>query len=98
MSQFQYALPAGRINKLKGEILAHAVPVEVLGITGQQRTRIVRLRLLENVARRPLLDDRAVAVLRPDRDLLDRDDLAGVDESYRVGGAQAVAALAFMGR
>ena len=37
MSQFQYNLPAGRINKLKGEILAHAVPVEVLGITGQQR-------------------------------------------------------------
>ena len=34
MSQFQYNLPAGRINKLKGEILAHAVPVEVLGITG----------------------------------------------------------------
>lgn len=28
---------AGRINKLKGEILAHAVPVEVLGITGQQK-------------------------------------------------------------
>ena len=37
MSQFQYASPAGRINKLKGEILAHAVPVEVLGIAGQQR-------------------------------------------------------------
>lgn len=37
MSMFQYALPAGRINKLKGEILAHAIPVEVLGITGQQR-------------------------------------------------------------
>lgn len=30
------ATPA-RIGKLKGEILAHAVPVEVLGITGQQR-------------------------------------------------------------
>lgn len=29
--------PAGRINKLKGEILAHSVPVEVLGITGQQK-------------------------------------------------------------
>lgn len=37
MSQFQYNQPAGRINKLKGEILAHAIPVEVLGITGQQR-------------------------------------------------------------
>lgn len=37
MAQFQYASPAGRINKLKGEILAHAVPVEVLGITGQQK-------------------------------------------------------------
>lgn len=37
MSQFQYNLPAGRINKLKGEILAHAIPVEVLGITGQQK-------------------------------------------------------------
>lgn len=37
MSQFTYSSPAGRINKLKGEILAHAVPVEVLGITGMQR-------------------------------------------------------------
>ena len=37
MAQFQYASPAGRINKLKGEILAHAIPVEVLGITGMQR-------------------------------------------------------------
>lgn len=37
MSQFQYNSPAGRINKLKGEILAHAIPVEVLGITGQQK-------------------------------------------------------------
>lgn len=31
-----YNTPA-RINKLKGEILAHAMPVEVLGITGQQK-------------------------------------------------------------
>ena len=37
MSQFSYSTPAGRINKLKGEILAHAIPVEVLGITGMQR-------------------------------------------------------------
>ena len=26
-----------RVNKLKGEILGHAVPVEVLGITGMQK-------------------------------------------------------------
>lgn len=32
-----YNTAAGRINKLKGEILAHATPCEVLGITGQQR-------------------------------------------------------------
>jgi len=32
-----YGLNAGRINKFKGEILAHAVPVEVLGITGQNK-------------------------------------------------------------
>ena len=37
MAQFQYATPAGRINKLKGEILAHAIPVEVMGITGMQK-------------------------------------------------------------
>lgn len=37
MSQFSYSSPAGRINKLKGEILAHAIPVEVLGITGMQK-------------------------------------------------------------
>ncbi|RMD61734.1 N4-gp56 family major capsid protein [Candidatus Parcubacteria bacterium] len=33
----QYATQAPRIGKLKGEILAHAIPVEVLGITGQQK-------------------------------------------------------------
>ncbi len=32
-----YATQAPRIGKLKGEILAHAIPVEVLGITGQQK-------------------------------------------------------------
>lgn len=37
MSQFTYSNPQGRINKIKGEILAHAIAVEVLGITGQQR-------------------------------------------------------------
>ena len=31
------ATQAARIGKLKGEILAHAVPVEVLGITGMQK-------------------------------------------------------------
>lgn len=37
MSGFTYSTPEGRINRLKGEILKHAVPVEVLGITGMQR-------------------------------------------------------------
>ena len=37
MSQFSYATPAGRVNEVKGEILAHAIPVEVLGITGMQK-------------------------------------------------------------
>lgn len=37
MAGFTYSTPAGRINKIKGEILAHAVAVEVLGITGMQR-------------------------------------------------------------
>lgn len=32
-----YNTAQGRINKYKGEILAHAIPVEVLGIVGQQR-------------------------------------------------------------
>lgn len=32
-----YNTAEGRVNKLKGEILAHAVPVEVLGITGQSK-------------------------------------------------------------
>ncbi len=32
------ALPAQRINKVKGEILAHAVPKEVLGITGANKS------------------------------------------------------------
>ena len=38
MAQFESKNPAPRIGKLKGEILAHAVACEVLGITGQQRT------------------------------------------------------------
>lgn len=33
----QTVTTSARINKLKGEILAHAMPVEVLGITGQQK-------------------------------------------------------------
>lgn len=37
MAQFEYSAPAGRINKLKGEILAHSIPVEVLGLCGMQR-------------------------------------------------------------
>ncbi|MBO9679558.1 MAG: N4-gp56 family major capsid protein [Acidovorax sp.] len=37
MAQFQSTNPAARIGKIKGDILAHAVPCEVLGITGQQR-------------------------------------------------------------
>jgi N4-gp56 family major capsid protein len=37
MAQQTYLSPQGRINKLKGEIIAHAVPVEVLGITGMQK-------------------------------------------------------------
>jgi N4-gp56 family major capsid protein len=32
-----YSTQAGRLNKVRGEILAHAVPVEVLGITGQNK-------------------------------------------------------------
>lgn len=37
MATFNYNTPAGRINKFKGELLAHALPVEVLGITGQMK-------------------------------------------------------------
>ena len=37
MAQFQTTAPAERIGKIKGEILAHAVATEVLGITGMQR-------------------------------------------------------------
>ena len=37
MTAFTSANPAARIGKLKGDILRHAMPAEVLGITGQQR-------------------------------------------------------------
>lgn len=37
MAMQNYNSQPGRVNKLKGEILAHAVPVEVLGITGTQK-------------------------------------------------------------
>lgn len=36
MPMQSFALTPGRINKFKGEILAHAVPLEVLGKTGRQ--------------------------------------------------------------
>ena len=39
MSSFNLASPAQRIGKLKGEILAHSIPVEVLGITGLQKSQ-----------------------------------------------------------
>lgn len=37
MATQTYNLSPQRIGKVKGEILAHAIPVEVLGITGQQK-------------------------------------------------------------
>lgn len=37
MSDFLMNAPAARVNKIKGEILAHAIPVEVLGIAGEQK-------------------------------------------------------------
>lgn len=37
MTAFTSGNPAARIGKLKGDILAHAMPAEVFGITGQQR-------------------------------------------------------------
>lgn len=37
MPQFESGSPAARIGKIKGEILAHAIATEVLGICGQQR-------------------------------------------------------------
>ena len=37
MAMHTYSTPAGRINSLKGEILAHAVPAEVLGMTGMNK-------------------------------------------------------------
>ena len=37
MTAFTSSNPAARIGKLKGDILKHAMPAEVLGITGQQR-------------------------------------------------------------
>jgi len=36
MAMQNFTLTPGRINKFKGEILAHAVPLEVLGKTGRQ--------------------------------------------------------------
>jgi hypothetical protein len=36
MAMQNFSLTPGRINKFKGEILAHAVPMEVLGKTGRQ--------------------------------------------------------------
>jgi hypothetical protein len=36
MTMHTFALTSGRINKYKGQILSHAVPMEVLGRTGRQ--------------------------------------------------------------
>lgn len=38
MPTFTYASPEGRVNEVKGEILGHAIPREVLGITGQHKS------------------------------------------------------------
>ena len=71
MASFTLASPAQRIGKLKGEILAHSIPVEVLGITGMQRQQPRRsgktvsmrryrpygaLATNENTKNRPLVD------------------------------------------
>ncbi len=37
MTTATYSSPEGRINEVKGEVLAHAMPTEVLGITGSQK-------------------------------------------------------------
>lgn len=37
MATQQYSTNTQRLGKVRGEILAHAVPVEVLGVTGQQK-------------------------------------------------------------
>ena len=37
MTAFTSTNPAARIGKLEGDILKHAMPAEVLGITSQQR-------------------------------------------------------------
>lgn len=37
MAAFTLTNPAQRIGKLRGEILAHSIPIEVLGITGLQK-------------------------------------------------------------
>ena len=36
MTMQTFALTTGRLNKYKGQILKHAVPLEVLGKTGRQ--------------------------------------------------------------
>lgn len=38
MGMFKYATPEGRINSIKGELLAHAVPTEVLAIAMDNKT------------------------------------------------------------
>lgn len=38
MAQFEYASPAGRINKQKGEIIGHAMAVEVFGRLGTTKS------------------------------------------------------------
>lgn len=40
MAQFTSTTPAARIGKIKGEILAHAIATEVLGICGLKRSEI----------------------------------------------------------
>ena len=37
MAQFEYASPASRIGKIKGELLAHAMSIEVLGKFGMKK-------------------------------------------------------------
>jgi len=38
MATFTYSLPPGRINRIKGEMLAYAIPHDVLGMAAQNKT------------------------------------------------------------
>lgn len=86
MAQQTFSLTPARIAKYKGEILAHAIPVEVLGITGSQKQ--IPKNMSDNVVFRRWLPFGAVADTAGESRWIQQGATAGFDGSVNYVSAQ----------